>query len=192
MKVLKALVASVAASAVCFVAAQAGSDANLPAQAAADVLRSAAKADIAFLPSGMLRDTPVQRDNLASLLQFPTDELAVVGLKGSQVKAALERSVALHPSPSSSFLQLSGLEVTFSKSADPDRRVVSVTVGQNRLDESKTYAVAMPSTLARGGLGYFRCWERSAISRTLTGVTLESLLKGKPYTDTKPRWTALP
>jgi 2',3'-cyclic-nucleotide 2'-phosphodiesterase (5'-nucleotidase family) len=154
-------------------------EAFAPAQAAADVLREAAGAEIAFLPAGMLKSA-FEPENLASLLQYPTDELAVVNLRGSQIRLAFERSVSLFPSPSSAFLQLSGIEFTFSRSAAPDSRVLTITLDGQRLDPNRTYSVAMPATIARGGLGYFRVWNRDQIARVMTGVTLESLLRGRP------------
>lgn len=164
------------------------SEAHGPSQNIADAMRSAAGAEIAFLPAGMLKDKG-DAANLASWLQFPTDEVAVVSLRGAQIKLALERSVSLFPSPNSSFLQVSGLQVTFSRSAPADRRIQSVTVGAAALDEGRTYSVAMPFTLARGGLGYFKVWDRNQITRTLAGTSLESLVRGKPSENSAPRWT---
>jgi 2',3'-cyclic-nucleotide 2'-phosphodiesterase (5'-nucleotidase family) len=166
-----------------------GTESHGPSQAIADVLRNAASADACFLPAGMVKDN-ANADNLASWLQYPTDELAVVDLKGSQIRAALERSVSLYPSTSTGFLQLSGIDATFSKTAPVDKRIVAVTIGGSKLEDGRTYAVAMPVSLARGGYGYFKIWEKSQITRTLDGVTLESLLKGKRATDTGSRWTA--
>jgi 2',3'-cyclic-nucleotide 2'-phosphodiesterase (5'-nucleotidase family) len=165
-----------------------GTEAFGPAQAAADVLRSAAGADACFLPAGMIRESGTP-DNLASILQYPTDELAVVDLKGAQIRAALERSVSLYPSSSTGFLQLSGIEATFSRSAPVDKRIVSVAIGGSRLDDAKSYSVAMPVSLARGGYGYFKVWDKNQITRTLENATLESLLKGKRGSDSPPRWT---
>lgn len=165
-----------------------GNEAFGPAQAAADILRSAVGADACFLPAGMVKDS-FSADNLASLLQYPSDEVAVVDLKGSQIRVALERSVSLYPSASTGFLQLSGIDVTFSKSAPVDKRITSVSVGGMKLDDARSYSVAMPVSLARGGYGYFKVWERTQITRTLEGETLESLLKGKRAAETSPRWT---
>ncbi len=159
-----------------------------PAQVAADAMREAAGADMAFLAAGMIKSNYDPKD-LSSLLQFPTDELVVVSLKGSQVRQALERSVSLYPAPNTGFLQLSGLEAAFSKSAAPEHRITSVIVGGNKLDDSRTYTVAMPASLARGGLGYFKVWDRNAITRTLSGRTMESILQGKPFTGSSPRWS---
>lgn len=159
-----------------------------PAQAAADAMREAAGADMAFLAAGMVKSNYDPKD-LSSLLQFPTDEIAIVSLKGSQIRQALERSVSLYPAPNTGFLQLSGLEASFSKSAAPEHRVTSVTVGGSKLDDFRTYTVAMPASLARGGLGYFKVWDRNAITKTLDGRTMESVLQGKAYTGSSPRWS---
>ncbi|HRI42776.1 MAG TPA: 5'-nucleotidase [Fimbriimonadaceae bacterium] len=165
-----------------------GNEAFGPAQAAADVLRTAAGTDACFLPAGMVRESG-SPDNLASILQYPTDELAVVELKGAQIRAALERSVSLYPSSSTGFLQLSGVEVTFSRSAPVDKRITAVTVAGARLDDARTYSVSMPVSLARGGYGYFKIWDKNQITRTLENATLESLLKGRRATDSSSRWT---
>ena len=80
----------------------------------------------------------------------------------------------------------------FTRSGAPDNRIVTVSLGGVKLDDSRIYTVSMPATLARGGLGYFKIWDRSAIKSTLEGVTLESLLNGKRATATEPRWKSVP
>lgn len=162
-----------------------------PAQAAADLLREASGADGAFLAAGLLKDS-FQPDNLATLLEYPDDELVVLALRGSLVKQAFERSISLYPQPNSSFLQISGFEVVFDPNAPPNQRIKSVTAGGSPLDEGKTYNIAMPITLARGGYGYFKIWDRSKIVSTVPNTTVEKLLSGKKHTETKPRWVAQP
>lgn len=163
--------------------------ASSAAQAAADAIKSAAGTDGAFLAAGLVKDS-FQKDKLETILQYPTDEIVVLNLTGSQLRQAFERSLSLYPQPNTSFLQISGFEVTYSKSASPNKRVVSVTAGGSALQDSKTYTVAMPSSLGRGGLGYFKIWDKSNISKTLTGTTVESALRGKSASDTSPRWVA--
>jgi hypothetical protein len=68
--------------------------------------------------------------------------------------------------------------------------VVSVSVSGADLQLSREYRVAMPGSLARGGLGYFTVWDKSAKSETLPNTNLESLLKGKSGTETEPRYRA--
>jgi 2',3'-cyclic-nucleotide 2'-phosphodiesterase (5'-nucleotidase family) len=101
----------------------------------------------------------------------------------------LERAVSLYPQANQSFLQLSGIEVTFKKSAAPNSRIVSVSVGGSPLADGKTYSVAMPSLLAKGGLGYFKIWEQAKIAKRLD-KSIESVLKGKRATEGSARWTA--
>jgi len=162
--------------------------AHLPSQAAADALKTHAGTDGAFIAAGQINST-YNRENLASLLQFPTDGVVVVNLTGSQIRQAFERSLSLYPQPNSSFLQIAGFEVTFKKNGAPNSRVVSVMAGTSKLDDSKTYTVAMPANLGRGGLGYFKIWDQTQIAKTLTGVTMEDVLRGKRYSDTSPRWS---
>lgn len=158
-----------------------------PAQTAADLVRSAAGADIALLPAGMMF-REFQGDDLSKLFRFPGDAISVSKLSGAQILLALNRSISLYPSPNIGFLQVAGLEVTFDPSKPSSERVVSVTVDGTKLNESQTYEVAMPISLARGGYGYFNSWDKKSIVRTLENVTLDSVLKGKKPDTQTPRW----
>lgn len=161
---------------------------NLAAQSAADEIRSAAGADAAFLGAGFLKDT-FSKDDLGSMLQYPTDEIVVLSLTGDQIRQALERSVSLYPQPNQSFLQISGIDVVFKKAGAPNSRIVSVNVGGSPLSDGKTYSVAMPSLLAKGGLGYFKIWDQAKVAKRVER-SLESVLKGKRANEGSPRWTA--
>lgn len=150
-------------------------------QSIADAMRSASGADLAFLPSGVLKSTLTGR-TLDQALEFPTEELVVVKLTGQQVKNALEKSLSLFPTSNPAYLYVSGLEASFKPSGQPEAKVTSVTVGGAALNNSSTYRVAMPASLGRGGLGYFTVWQRSAIEQDASPKTLESILAGKTGT----------
>lgn len=160
-----------------------------PGQAIADEIKAVAGTDIAWIPAGMLEDEA--KGDLSTYLKFGTDEIAVVSLTGEQLKQALEKSVSLHPSPNPSFLQVSGLEISFSKSAPVDNRIKTVLVNGTELSPKQNYDVAMPITIARGGLGFFTVWKKTSITRTLEGVTLENILKGKSGFVRTARWKAV-
>lgn len=162
--------------------------AHLPSQSAADVVREFAGTDAAFIAAFFVNKS-FDKDNLASLALYPTDGIAVLNLTGAEVKQALERSVSLYPQPNEAFLQLSGIEAVFNKNAAPGQRIVSVTVNGSKLDEKRTYTVAMPASLAQGGLGYFKIWNTSKIAKTFDKATLGSVLRGKKASDTSPRWS---
>jgi len=49
----------------------------------------------------------------------------------------------------------------------------------------------MPAPLAEGGYGFFKCWGPPDIVKTVPNVTVESVLKGKAYTDSSARWTVV-
>lgn len=154
-----------------------GNKANPSAQAAAEFLRERAGADAAFLAAGLLKEKSANGD-LATMLLYPSDELVVVTLTGEQLKRALERSVAAYPQSSGSFLQLAQLSVVFSPVLPPESRIQEIKVGGNSYSSNREYTVAMPSSLARGALGYFKIWDKERITKTL-GITIESVLSGK-------------
>lgn len=165
--------------------------AHLPAQAAADVLREAAGTDGAFLAARNVNETYDQA-NLASLMQYPTENIVVVTLTGKELRSAFERSVALYPQPNPSFLQISGFSVEFSQAGMPESRVQNVSLANgNPLDENRRYTIAMPLSLGRGGMGYFKIWDKSKITKELT-ITVEGALKGKRFATSSPRWLVRP
>lgn len=163
--------------------------AHSQAQCAADAIRDYAHTDGAFVAAGLLKKT-IQKDNLVALFEFTSDEIVTVKLSGAQLKQAFERSLSVYPMPNSSFLQISGFEVTFSKTAPIGQRVKSATASGTPIDNNRTYTIAMPARLGRGGFGYFKIWDKADITQTLSGATIESILKGKPVIDTSPRWVA--
>jgi 2',3'-cyclic-nucleotide 2'-phosphodiesterase (5'-nucleotidase family) len=165
--------------------------ADLGAQAAADAIKTAGNADGAFIAAGMLKDGYDKTQDLASMLLYPEDQIMVVKLTGAQVRDALERSVSLYPQPNTSFLQLAGFEATFNKNASDGHRITSVTANGSALGNASTYTVAMPARLAQGGYGYFKIWDKPDIVKTIENATVESVLKGKSYTDSSPRWTVI-
>lgn len=170
-----------------FAGQNAATTAHPAAQAAADVLKEVAGTDAAFFAAGLIKE-PFQTDDLSTILQYPTDEIVVLKLKGSELRQAFERSISLFPQPNSSFLQLSGFVVEFSPAGEANKRILNVTVNGAQLDENRSYTVAMPSSLGRGGLGYFKIWDKAKIDRTLKATTVESALKGRRVTPTTPRW----
>lgn len=159
---------------------------NIAAQTVADALKSFAGSDGAFIAGGQLKAT-FDKDDLATMLQYPTDEVVVLGLTGDQIRQAFERSVSSYPGANLSFLQISGFEVTFKKAAGPTR-VVSITANGAPLEASHTYTVAMPMNLAKGAVGYFRVWDDKHPSKTFPQTTIESVVKGKKLADGSPRW----
>lgn len=155
------------------------------AQNAADLIRSQAGADGAFFTAAYIKQNYNPKD-LASLMTYPTEGIVVLKLKGSQIRAAFERSASLYPQQNVGFLQISGFSVTIDPSAA--KKIGAITTDSGPLDDKKDYSIAMPALLGRGGMGYISIWNKGMISRTLEGVTLESVLKGKAESPSSSRW----
>ena len=160
---------------------------NMVAQSAADILRSYAGADAAFIHAGFFKSS-LNRDDLASDVKYPVDGIAVMKLTGQQIRDALEFAASLYPESNYGFLQLSGIDVIVKKGAVAEHRIGSVTINGANLDNGHTYSVAMPSLLARGAVGYVTYWGKEKPAKEFGATTMEDILKGKKATEGSPRW----
>lgn len=129
----------------------------------ADAARSAVGADAAFVQASQLRsqDIPagkLTRETLVGALLYPDERVVLAELTGAQIEAALERSLSMLPKPSTSLLQVSAITVGYRSDAPGRERVdpADVRVDGKPLSLTKRYRVAMPDSLAKGALGYFR------------------------------------
>src|SRR5690606_21644613 len=84
--------------------------------------------------------------------------LAIMNLKGSELKTALEHSVRLFPEENGGFLHVAGLEFSFDPAKAAGSRVTSVNVINGNiktpLDLNKSYKVATNTFTAKGGDGF--------------------------------------
>ncbi|HYH78271.1 MAG TPA: 5'-nucleotidase C-terminal domain-containing protein [Longimicrobium sp.] len=130
----------------------------------ADQMRTAfpsIRTDAAVLNGGAMRvddafgDT-LRWEHLARTFGFPT-RVALVTLRGSEVKAMLENGVS-GGQGEGRFLQLSGLKVAFDRSRPDGQRVLDVQVQRDSawapLAADGTYVVAVPDYLYGGGDRY--------------------------------------
>lgn len=150
---------------------------------AADAARSALRADLALIQASQLRPVTIPagdltRETLTAALLFPDEQVVAVEISGEQLLAALERSLSMLPKPSMAFLQVSGITVVFRSGARPGQRVVAdrVKVGREVLSRSKKYRVAMPISLAKGALGYFRIFTGLKVEEAEQSVPLGQAL----------------
>ncbi len=157
-------------------------------QAVADALRDFTASDVALVPAGLLKD-PEKKEELVSALAFEGDGIVVVNVTGAKLREALERSVSAYPQSSVGFLQVSGIEATFKKSAPANSRLTNVTVGGAKLEDGKGYAVAMPLALKEGQLGYANLWEKSTTVRRFDKTTLATVVKGRRVGSFVARWS---
>ncbi|UCH35605.1 MAG: 5'-nucleotidase C-terminal domain-containing protein [Armatimonadota bacterium] len=147
----------------------------------ADAVRAATTADFAFIQASALQPVTVPPGDvtveaLRAMLVFPDEPISVVRLDAARIQDALERSLALLPHPNKGFLHVSRLRLSFDQTASPGARLRGLVAVQTNaaLAQDKTYRVAMPRSLARGALGYFRVFNSAPSEHT--EVTLAQAL----------------
>ena len=148
----------------------------------ADAIRATAKSDVAIIAASAFAEVTFPKGNVNSndilkALEYRDDNVVIVKLTGSQINRALEHGLYLYPKGNSGFLQFSGMVVTINPDAEKEKRVISVKIGGDPLETSKTYKVAMPAPLANGALAYFKIWKKSDIDKD-TNKTLETAITG--------------
>jgi 5'-nucleotidase len=119
------------------------------------------RAEAALVQASQLRPVEIPKGDLTrevvlGALLYPDENVVLVELSGKQVRDALERGLSMLPNPNTGFLQVSGLHVTYKSEDPPGQRVVEVKLSGAALSPTKMYKVAMPASLAKGALGYFR------------------------------------
>jgi 2',3'-cyclic-nucleotide 2'-phosphodiesterase (5'-nucleotidase family) len=146
---------------------------------AADAARSALQADLALVQASQFRQAVIPagnltREALTGALLYPDEAIVLVRISGQQLQSALERGLSMLPKPSTAFLQVSGITVTFRSDAAAGDRVDQIKVGREALSLTKEYRVAMPASLAKGALGYFRIFK--GLEAEATGPALGDAL----------------
>jgi len=125
----------------------------------AEVMRRRMGADVALLNGGALRGNrvlpagPLSLRDVVALLPFG-NTVALLEVDGAALRATLEHSVAALPQPAGRFLQTAGLAYVLDAARPPGERIVSVSVGGETLVPGRSYRVAVPDFLVRGGDGY--------------------------------------
>ncbi len=146
----------------------------------ADGIRAAVKSDAAFIAADYFNEVTIPKGAFGAgevlrALVMPGDTITILKLTGDQIQRGMERSLFLYPKFNSGFLQVSGIAVTFRPEADADKRVISIKINGDSLEMTKSYQVAMPTPLAKGGLAYFKIWKASDIVKE-TDKTLQTAI----------------
>src|SRR5262249_25509271 len=116
-------------------------------------------------------------NQLVDALSYGQDPVVVLSLDGATIRKALELAVSEYPRKNKGFLQVSGLEFSFTPGSGPSASgAIQARVAGAPLQDGKTYRVAMSSSLASGAYGYFRLWSRDR-GASAGGITLASALQ---------------
>ncbi|PPS96817.1 5'-Nucleotidase/apyrase [Cryptosporidium hominis] len=104
-----------------------------------DIMRSAAKTEIALINSGTIRSDcvfnigPVRNQDILMMLPF-VDNLVKLGVPGNLLLDILENSVSQWPNKDGRFSQVSGLKFRFNGDLPPGQRIVPGSVYIQDLD----------------------------------------------------------
>ncbi len=123
----------------------------------ADAFRWRTGADIAAMNGGGLRaDLPagdVRRIDIMSIFPFG-NTVQVAEIKGRTVREMLEHSVSVYPAAIEGFLSVSGMSFSFNPAKPVGQRISEIRIGNELLDDDKTYTLATMDFLLDGGDGY--------------------------------------
>jgi 2',3'-cyclic-nucleotide 2'-phosphodiesterase (5'-nucleotidase family) len=130
------------------------------ANAVADAMRSALKADVALINAGAIRadqvipaGTPITRRSLVQWLPFESRVL-LLRVSGEQIKMALENGVSQFDEHAGRYPIVSGLDASFDPGRPAGQRVTGITIGGQPLKLDYTYLLAVNDFIAAGGDGY--------------------------------------
>jgi 5'-nucleotidase len=125
----------------------------------ADALRADVNADVAILNSGGIRGDRVYpagdltKRTLVAIHPFG-NVACKLAVGGNVVLSALEHGVSRLPASAGQFPHVSGLTFRVDVNRPPGGRVRDVRIGAQPLDPARTYTVAVPDYVYKGGDGY--------------------------------------
>jgi 2',3'-cyclic-nucleotide 2'-phosphodiesterase (5'-nucleotidase family) len=122
-------------------------------------MRAEVDADVAITNAGSIRGDriypagPLTRRTLVAIHPFG-NVLCKIEATGSVMLRALNAGVSKLPASAGQFPQVSGVTMTVDVTAPPGNRVRDVKVGGQPLDAAKTYTIALPDFVMKGGDDY--------------------------------------
>jgi len=125
----------------------------------ADIARERVGADVALINAGSIRGDrvypagPLTRRTLVDIHPFG-NVICAVEVPGRVLAQALENGAAKLPDTAGQFPQVSGMTLTIDPKAPSGSRVRDVRVNGAPLDPARTYRLAIPDYLLKGGDDY--------------------------------------
>jgi len=121
----------------------------------ADVMRTHAETDVAFVNGGGIRGDrivppgPLTRRDLTALTPFG-NVVMTLELSGRTLREVLEQSLEHQARQGGGFLQVSGLRATFDPSRPAGQRIVTLQVAGAPVDPDRGYTAAVVDYIAHG------------------------------------------
>lgn len=152
-----------------------------------DAMRAFAKSDICMINGGTIRgetsypaNSQLSYRDISKELPF-RNTLQVITVSGAQIRAALENGFSVLPKHKGRFPQVSGMTVEYQADAPSGKRVKSILIANQPLQESRQYTLATTNFQASGGDGYvmFRgaakdqMAQRNSSTRLISDILIE-------------------
>ncbi len=122
-----------------------------------DVMRRASGADVAITNGGGIRTGirkgEIKLKDIYAVLPFD-NYIVAFRLTGKELSDALEHGLSAVGGEEGRFPQVSGLTLTYSRSAEKGARIKEILVAGKPIDPNREYVVATNDFLAVGGDGY--------------------------------------
>ena len=149
----------------------------------ADILREVSGADAAIINGGGIRASLKQGEikikDIYSILPFD-NYVVSFKLTGEQIRQALEHGLSGIEEGEGRFPQVSGLTVTYSRSAPNGSRIQAILIKEKPIDPNREYQVATNDFMAAGGDGYKAFGE--AIRSSKDFEIVGGMMKGEKLT----------
>jgi 2',3'-cyclic-nucleotide 2'-phosphodiesterase (5'-nucleotidase family) len=148
--------------------------------AVADAIRG--DADISIMNAGSIRGDrifpagPLTKRVLLEMLPFG-NVICKVAAPGRVVVAALNHGVSKLPASAGQFPQVSGLTMAVDPIRPVGDRITDVRVAGQPLDQDKTYTVALPDFMLKGGDGYTMFADQSVLTPPESGELMVTVLE---------------
>lgn len=148
----------------------------------ADAIRADAAADVAMMNAGTIRGDrmypagPLTKRTLLEMHPFG-NVICKLAVPGRLILAALNHGVSKLPASAGQFPQVSGLPMKVDANKAAGDRVTDVHVGGQPLDPDKTYSLATPDFILKGGDGYTMFAGQRVLIQPESGDLLVSALE---------------
>jgi 2',3'-cyclic-nucleotide 2'-phosphodiesterase (5'-nucleotidase family) len=123
----------------------------------AEALKYYGQADLALTNGGGIRTSidvgDVTKGEILTVLPF-SNTVRVIELTGADVKAAIEHGIDEYPEAKGAFPHIAGMTVEYDATKEAGSRVTKIMVGDELIDDTKTYTLATNDFLVAGGDGY--------------------------------------
>ncbi|KAF1969596.1 ser/Thr protein phosphatase family protein [Bimuria novae-zelandiae CBS 107.79] len=124
-----------------------------------DLMRFYYEGDCCIMASGTIRGDQIYPPGVLRVRDivncFPfEDPVVVMQVTGQQIWDALENGVSNYPALEGRFPQVSNITFETDYSQPPHKRILSVSIGEEPLDESRAYRLVTRGYMGRGKDGY--------------------------------------